>query len=151
MSENQPHPLRVPGPWGRRQGPQRAPVQDDTRSNGGSIGTVGAPRMYLSQPEITGKLSRAKDSSQILEGGGGGKAIPVKGNRQSKSFVQKVQKVRSSFGGTLRHLEVIPSCVRSHGEDYLHLFDRLRTLRPIHGQGFSQITRKPDRHRNPDL
>lgn len=54
--------------------------------------------MYLSQPEITGKLSREKDSSQILEGRGGGKGIPVKGNRQSKGFVQKVQKVRSSFG-----------------------------------------------------
>lgn len=51
VNRNQPRPLRIPGPDGRRRRPQRAPVPDYTRSNGGGVGTVKIPRRYLSLPE----------------------------------------------------------------------------------------------------
>lgn len=51
---------------------------------------------------ISGRFSKGKDSSQILEKGvwrrRWGDGIPVKGHFQGKDFIQKIQKVSSSFG-----------------------------------------------------
>lgn len=45
VSRNQPRPLRIPGPEGRRRRPQRAPVREDTRSNACGVGVAcGSPQ-----------------------------------------------------------------------------------------------------------